>query len=144
MNIEVIFSGGKRVAALIGRHLIETDQPEELGGENAFPAPFDLFLASLATCAGTYALGFIQARGLDTQGLRLSQQVVFDPDTHMLTHVQLDMTLPPGFPEKYRSAIVRAVENCKVKKSIQGAPTFRVALHEASPVDPAQERRVDE
>ena len=27
-----------------------------------FPGPFDLFLASIATCAGYYALAFRQAR----------------------------------------------------------------------------------
>ncbi len=130
MDIEVTFPGGKRVAAQVGSHRIETDQPAELGGENSAPAPFDLFLASIATCAGIYVLGFLQARGLPTEGLRLRQQVETDPDSHLARSVRLVLTLPPGFPEKYRAAVVRAVENCKVKKTIAAAPKFEVVVAE--------------
>ena len=63
MDIELSFPGGKRVVAQVGAHRIETDQPHELGGKDAAPAPFDLFLASIATCAGIYALGFCDRAG---------------------------------------------------------------------------------
>jgi hypothetical protein len=36
--------------------------------------------------------------------------------------------LPADCPEKYRAAVVRAVENCKVKKTIAGMPNFEVVL----------------
>lgn len=126
MDIRVTFPGGKRVAAQVGRHLIETDQPVEGGGEDAAPAPFDLLLASLATCAGIYALGFLQARKLPTDGLELRQHVEHDEVTDLPTKIRLELTLPPGTPEKYRGAIVRAVEGCKVKKTIAAAPAFEV------------------
>lgn len=128
MDIELSFPGGKRVVAQVGAHRIETDQPVDLGGEGAAPAPFDLFLASLATCAGVYALGFLQARGLSTEGLRVWQQVELDPESHVARSVRISLSLPPTVPEKYRAAIVRAVENCKVKKTIAAAPSFEVVL----------------
>ncbi len=130
MDIEVTFPGGKRVAAQVGAHRIETDQPVELGGQDSAPAPFDLFLASIATCAGIYLLGFVQARGLSSEGLCLRQVVETDPDSHLPCSVRLELTLPSGFPEKYRAAVVRAVENCKVKKTIAAAPKFEVVLAE--------------
>ncbi len=131
MDIDVSFPGGKRVVAQVGAHRIETDQPLEFGGQEAAPAPFDLFLASLATCAGAYALGFLQARGLSTDGLRLRQRVDYDPSTHLPQRVRLELTLPPDCPEKYRAAVVRAVESCKVKKTIAIQPSFEVTLEEA-------------
>ena len=134
MDVELSFPGGKRVVAKVGAHRIETDQPLELGGEDAAPAPFDLFLASIATCAGVYALGFLQARALPTAGLRLRQQVELDPATHLPRSVRLELTLPPEVPEKYRSAILRAVENCKVKKTIAAMPSFEVVLNEHAEV----------
>ena len=135
MDIELSFPGGKRVHAKVGNHLIETDQPAELGGEDGAPAPYDLFLASLATCAGIYALGFMQARGLDTQDLRVVQHVELDPVTHQATKIALELGLPVSFPEKYRSAIVRAVENCKVKKTIAQMPTFEVIVAQPQPAE---------
>ena len=78
-TIEVSFPGGKRVDARVGGFTMATDQPTELGGDGSAPAPFDLFLASIATCAGIYVLGFCQARGLATDGLALVQHHEVDP-----------------------------------------------------------------
>jgi putative redox protein len=128
MDIDISFPGGKRVVAQVGAHRIETDQPAELGGDDAAPAPFDLFLASIATCAGVYALGFLQARGLSTEGLRMRQIVETDAATHLPARVRLELTLPPDVPEKYRAAVLRAVENCKVKKTMAAMPKFEVVL----------------
>ena len=136
MDIEVSFPGGKRVVAQVGAHRIETDQPHELGGQDAAPAPFDLFLASVATCAGIYALGFLQARGLSTEGLRLRQRVDYDASTQLPQRIRLELVLPPDCPEKYRAAVLRAVENCKVKKTIAAQPPFEVTL--AAAQEPAE------
>ena len=132
MDIAVTFPGGKRVDAQIGEFRIATDQPRELGGEGSAVAPYDLFLASIATCAGIYALGFCQARGLPTEGLALVQSHELDEKTHLLRNVRIELTLPAKFPERYRAAILRAMENCKVKKTIAATPSFEVALAEPS------------
>lgn len=131
MNIEVTFPGGKRVDARMGRHVVQTDQPVSLGGDDSAPAPFDLFLASLATCAGVYVLGFCQARNLPTDGLRLVQRVDFDAATKLPSRVRLEITLPANFPEAYRAAVVRAAESCKVKKTLFAPPAVEVVASAA-------------
>jgi ribosomal protein S12 methylthiotransferase accessory factor len=125
-EIHVSFPGGKRVDAEVGGHLIRTDQRREAGGAETAPEPFTLFAASIGTCAGLYALGFCRARELPTEGLSLRESLVFDENTHTLTAVDIDVHLPRGFPERYRDALVRAVEGCAVKKAIQARPEFRV------------------
>lgn len=40
----------------------------------------------------------------------------------------LEIVLPRSFPEKYRAAVVRAAEGCKVKKTILAAPDVEVGL----------------
>lgn len=127
-DIEVTFPGGKRVDAQVGPFVLRTDQPVEAGGEGSAVAPFDLFLASLATCAGIYVLGFCQARGLSTEGIRLRQHLDVDPSTKLPGRIRLELTLPPSFPDKYRSAVVRAAEGCKVKKTIAAAPVIDVVI----------------
>lgn len=127
-DIEVTFPGGKRVDAQVGEFVIQTDQPVDGGGANAAPAPFDLFLASIATCGGIYALGYCQARGLSTDGLKLVQHVETDPTTKLPSKIELRLTVPPGFPEHHRPAILRAVAGCKVKKTIAAMPAFDVVL----------------
>jgi putative redox protein len=131
-DIEVTFPGGKRVDARVGPFVVRTDQPVELGGEGSAVAPFDLFLASLATCAGIYVLGFCHARRLSVEGLVIRQHVEVDPVTKLASRIRLELVLPPAFPEKYRAAVVRAAEGCKVKKTIAAAPAMEVVIATAA------------
>jgi putative redox protein len=122
----VDFPGGSRVDAHFGPHTVRTDQPASAGGEGSAPTPFDLFLASLATCAGIYVLGFCRQRRLPVEGVRLVQRVETNPATKMVEKVSLDIQLPPGFPEDYRAAVIRAAEQCKVKKHLEQPPVLEV------------------
>ena len=122
----VTLPGGKRVDTQIGRHVIRTDQPVDNGGEDGAPSPFNLFLAAIGTCAGIYVAGFCQKRGLPTDGIQLRQRNHFDQETGVLTRVEIDVEVPPSFPEKYRDALVRVADQCAVKKAIQAQPVFEV------------------
>lgn len=120
MEMTVVFPGGDRVDAVLGDRIIQTDQ----GG--AAPTPFGLFLASMGTCAGIYVLGFCRHRGLPTEGIRVIQRLKTDPETRMVEEVELDIVVPPDFPEKYHGALVRAANQCAVKKHLENPPRFTV------------------
>lgn len=130
VGVRVSFPGGKKVDADFGSRVIHTDQPASQGGGDTAPGPFDLFLASLATCAGFYVLSFCQTRGISTDGLELVQHHRFDETTHRLSRVELTITLPPGFPEKLRSAVVHAASGCKVKRLLMDPPEVVVTARE--------------
>ena len=66
MNMEIVFPAGKKVNALYRGFTIETDQPENGGGDGSAPSPFDLFLASIGTCVGFYVLSFCHERSIPT------------------------------------------------------------------------------
>jgi uncharacterized OsmC-like protein len=124
---EVGFPGGKKVTATIGDLTIPTDQPLSDGGDGGAPAPFQLFLASIATCAGYYALQFCLSRNIPTDGMACKAVFTFDEKEHRYTNAAISLTLPKGFPEKYRDAIVRAMDSCAVKKHILNPPKFEVS-----------------
>jgi ribosomal protein S12 methylthiotransferase accessory factor len=126
MDMVVSFPGGARVDAQFGPHTIRTDQPPHAGGDGSAPAPFSLFLASIGTCAGIYVLGFCRQRGLPTEGIQLVQRMDADPRTGMIGRIALDIHVPPEFPEKYRDALVRAANQCAVKKHLETPPAFDV------------------
>ncbi len=120
------FPGGARVDAHFDSFTVQTDQPPDAGGAGAAPTPFDLFLASLGACAGIYVLGFCRQRSLPTEDIRLIEHVEIDPDTHLASQISLEIQLPADFPEKYRAAVVRAAEQCKVKKHFERPPRIEV------------------
>jgi putative redox protein len=126
MQIDVDFPGGVRVDAHFGPFTVHTDQTLADGGAGTAPSPFDLFLASTAACAGFYVLRFCQQRGLATTGLHLTQRLALDPITGHVVKLLLEIQLPPGFPPKYQAAIIRAAEQCTVKKHLEHPPAFEV------------------
>ena len=128
MNVDICFPGGLRVEALHQGFWIRTDQPVAQGGGGKAPSPFDLFLASLGTCAGFYALRFCQQRNLRTEGLALSLAAERDSERKKVVLVRIDVSLPVEFPEKYRAAIVHAVEQCSVKKHLLHPPAFEITV----------------
>lgn len=126
MEMLIDFPGGARVDAHFGPYTVMTDQPPMGGGVASAPTPFALFLASLGTCAGIYVLGFCNQRGLPTEGIRIVERITSDRATGKTENIELEIQVPPTFPEKYYSALVRSAEQCKVKQLIENPPTFTV------------------
>ncbi len=128
MDMIVTFPGGKRVDAAYKGFTIRTDQPPAAGGEGSAPSPFDLFLASIGTCAGIYVLGFCRERRIPIEGARLVQRMERNPETKMIGRIAIDIELPAGFPEKYREAVKSAADLCTVKKHIARPPEFDIQV----------------
>jgi ribosomal protein S12 methylthiotransferase accessory factor len=126
----VSFPGGKKVDSRYKQFTVRTDQPREEGGDGSAPEPYDLFLSSLATCAGVYILYFCEKRDISVDGLQMTVQAEKNEKTHLFEAIRLRIQLPPGFPEKYRSAVMRAAEMCTVKRSFADPPQVEVRLEE--------------
>jgi putative redox protein len=131
MEMLIDFPGGSRVDAHFGPFTIMTDQPPMGGGDGSAPTPFAIFLASVGTCAGIYVLGFCRQRGLPTEGLRIVERILSNPATGMVSKIDLEIQLPPDFPEKYRQAVIHSAELCAVKKHLETPPQFEVTTKAA-------------
>lgn len=123
MEMVIDFPGGAKVDAHFGPFTIQTDQPPSATA----PTPFATFLASIGTCAGIYVLGFCQQRGLPTEGIRLVQRMHSNPYTGMVGKIDLEIQVPPTFPEKYLPSLVRSAELCAVKKHFEQPPQFEIS-----------------
>jgi len=132
MEMKIFFPGNQRVYADYQEFTIQTDQPVQEGGDGSAPAPFDLFLASMGTCVGIYVLRFCQMRNLNTEGLEIIQSWDYDREAHRVTTINFEIKLPPGFPEKYRDAIVNTANLCAVKKHLANPPAFNTTISAAA------------
>jgi len=117
--------GGRRVDAQIRGHTLRTDQPTDNGGEDSAPSPFETFLASIGTCAGIFIQGFCANRKIPYEGIEIIQRMTY-AENGVLSAVDLEIHLPPDFPEKYREAVLKVVDGCSVKKAIAAQPAFTV------------------
>lgn len=124
--MEITLDGGKVITAHINGKTIKTDQSVRNGGGGTAPEPFELFLASIGTCAGIYVKSFCDQRGIPADGIKIIQSMDFDTEKRVPARFSLDIRLPQDFPEKYRAAVVNAAELCLVKKTINHSPVFEV------------------
>lgn len=122
--IDVTFPKGKQVSANIKGFDLLTDQPVRAGGDGEAASPFDFFLSSLATCAGFYAVSFCQAREIDTAGMTLELFREVNPETKLIENIQIKLNVPEGFPSKYEKAIIKAMDQCSVKKHLDNPPVI--------------------
>lgn len=130
MEITIDFPGGARVDAHFDQFSVKTDQPPMGGGEGSAPTPFAVFLSSLGTCAGIYVLGFCRQRSLPTDGIRIIQRMQNNPMTGMIGKIELEIQVPPSFPEKYRPSLIKSAELCAVKKHMENPPKFEITTKE--------------
>jgi ribosomal protein S12 methylthiotransferase accessory factor len=124
--MEITFDGGKVITAHYRGFDIKTDQSVKSGGTETAPSPFDLYLASIGTCAGIYVKSFCDNRQIPTDDIKIIQKTEFSPETGLPVKLTLDIKLPENFPEKYKASVLNVAELCKVKKSIANPPVFQM------------------
>lgn len=122
MEMMIDFPGDSRVDAHFAGFNVATDQPPDASA----PAPFELFLASIGTCAGIYVLGYCRNHGLPLEGVKLLERIHSNPETRMVDKIDIEIQVPPSFPKDHYPALIRAAELCKVKKQIAQPPKFEI------------------
>ena len=124
--MEITFEEKKKVIAKFGDYKVVTDQPIEAGGEGTAPSPFEMFLSSIGTCAGIFVKSFCDQRGIPSKDIKIIETFDYNPETHLIGKIKLDIQLPPDFPEKYKTAVISAANLCTVKKDLAAPPVIEV------------------
>jgi ribosomal protein S12 methylthiotransferase accessory factor len=126
MEMKIFFGENKKVFAEYKGKIIETDQPEDEGGDNSAPSPFTLFLASIGTCVGFYIKSFCDKREISSQNIELIQSMEYNKETKLISKIKIDVNLPSDFPEKYKTALINAAGLCTVKKHLFHPPEVEI------------------
>jgi putative redox protein len=107
-------------------HVLYSDQPPEEDGKDEGFSPTEILAASLASCVAYFAVRFLQARKLNTEGLKVDIDHEYANSPRRLSKFKLKIELPQDFPEKYRKAIVKSVESCSVHNTLTHPPEITV------------------
>lgn len=99
------------------------------GGGEA-PSPFDLFVASLGTCAALTAAGYCKSRAIESEGTQIFVNIERNPDTRLASKIKMEIVLPEGFPAEHRDRLVKAANACFVKKHLYEQPEFETIVKE--------------
>ncbi len=129
MEMQIHFPGGKRVTSTYKGFTVETDQPKSEGGNDSAPEPYDLFLSSIGTCAGVYIVYFCESRDIPTEDITMTLCFERNESSHLMEKITIDVKLPPGFPQKYKKAVIRAAQMCTVKRNLVHPPEILVTTN---------------
>ncbi len=126
MQINVRFLDNLRLEALFDDFRVVTDQPVRYKGDGTAPGPFDYFLASSALCAAYFVKVYCLARKIPTEDIKLTQNNIIDPENRYNQTFHIQVELPESISEKDREGILKSIDRCTVKKTIQTGPTFKI------------------
>ncbi|WP_421419618.1 OsmC domain/YcaO domain-containing protein [Pseudoalteromonas lipolytica] len=126
MEIKVNFLDNLRLEAKFDDFSVIADQPIRYKGDGSAPSPFDYFLASSALCAAYFIKVYCNSRDISTDGIRVAQNNIVDPEDRYNQIFQIQVELPEHLSEKDRTGILRSVERCTVKRVIQTGPEFKI------------------
>ena len=127
-EIKIEFGEGKKLSAVNDDFRIDADMPVNEGGEGSAPDPMQLFLASLGTCAAHYTRKFCETRSLSLEGLELKLRYQYNDEGTQISKFTYELTIPENFPEKYKAALLRALDLCPIKKLLLNPPSYQLEI----------------
>ena len=108
----------KKIEVLIDTFSVIAD-----GGERTDPSPGALFISGLLACTASTARGYCTFNCLPAPtGIKALVHV--DEETHLIDNVEMQLLIPPDFPEDRLPALEKAAGKCTVKKWWQNPPEF--------------------
>lgn len=137
MELTVNYLGDVQFEAEARGHKIICDQPLDNGGADEGMTPPELLLASLATCAGYYAVQYLKVRKLPSEGLRVKVTAQKAQAPARLDQFVISIETPGVFEEKDVEGIRRSAEKCLIKNTILVTPSISVEVQTGVTASPA-------
>lgn len=128
METTVRFLDGVRFEAESRGLTVQCDQPTENGGQNTGMTPPEFLLAALGTCAGYYAVQYLRARQLATEGLTVKVNAGKATQPARLDNFRILIDVPGLNDARHRDGVVRAAKNCLIHNTMLHTPSLEIAL----------------
>lgn len=135
MEIKVDYLDNLRLEAKFDDFSVIADQPIRYKGDGSAPSPFDYFLASSALCAAYFVKVYCNARDISTDGIRIAQNNIVDPENRYNQIFKIQVEIPEHISDKDRLGMLRSIERCTVKKVVQTGPEFVIETVESLDAD---------
>ena len=132
MELNVRYTGGVSFEAEARGHRLICDQPSAKGGQDSGMTPPELLLSSLGTCAGFYALSYLKARALPSDGLtvKVTSEKAANPARLDQMVIEVDA---PGCPPEHEAGMHRSVKACLIHNTLLHSPHIGTVVRVAEP-----------
>jgi len=130
------YAGGKKLIAHHRGLQTGSDQPESGGGENTALTPTELFVASLAMCAGVFVVYFAERHDIALEGMRIAADYEMADSPRRVASIKLRISIPHPLAERQQAALQRAAEQCVVHNTLRRPPKVSISLASTSGPQP--------
>ena len=104
--------------------ILETDEPERVGGEDTAPAPHELLAAALASCVSTTVAMYARTKGWELGDVLV--EVEYDTSVTP-RRFRVDLFLDGDYDADEIARLERAAATCPVRRSLEAG--FAVEEH---------------
>ena len=127
MEVKVRYQSGKKFEVTARGHKVFADQPFDDDGSDAGMTPPELFLSGLGACAAYYAEEYLRARALPDDGLEIRLAASKGDKPARITSVRIEV-IAPGLTQRHRDGILRAVDACLLKNTLNRPPEIETRV----------------
>lgn len=120
---------GVRLAVQVRQHRFEVDQPVAEGGQDTGVTSVELFMASLGTCIGYFAVRFCQRHHMPTAGLNVNLQWDYAEKPHRIGAVTVRVALPGDWNPDLKQKLHKVLDGCTIHQSLRSPPTINLILN---------------
>ena len=130
-----------RTEIAAGRHPLVADEPEEVGGTDAGPTPYDYLLAALGSCTGMTLRMYADRKDwpLDEATVRLSHEKVHaedcdhcDTDEGKVDRIVREIELTGDLSAEQRERLLEIANKCPVHRTLHSEIDVQSSLRAAT------------
>jgi len=133
MELSVTYLGNVQFEAEARGHKVICDQPLENHGDNEGMTPPELLLASLATCAGFYAVQYLKIRKLASDGLKVKASAQKAKDPARMDRFIIDVEVPGLTDPHHMEGVRRSADKCLIKNTLRAPPSIELSINGVVP-----------
>jgi putative redox protein len=111
----------------VGDHNVVSDEPEDVGGDDAGPSPQELLAASLASCTAVTIEMYARRKGWDIGEVVVD--VNYEPAQRgSPTKFRMNVKLPADLDPDQQQRIMQIAARCPVHRTLEGEVMFEEKL----------------
>jgi putative redox protein len=116
--IKVTQVKGTQFTIEVRSHKIGADMHREDGGNDSAMNPVELLVGALCACIGMMTNIYCAKHDLPSEGIAIDAVPTLASDPKRIQNIAIDITLPEGFPEEKKEAILRTAAACHVHHAL--------------------------